>query len=111
MAPDEVAYGMGQALFATRFFDAQSGTPTPRRGLGPPMSPIHHFSRSHRDWSLEPMRVSHLQAALLFAGLPALFPVHSDITRPKMGFRSAPIEPTPLTQKLLRHPKSRGTEG
>ena len=28
MAPDEVAYGIGQALFATRFFDAQSATPT-----------------------------------------------------------------------------------
>jgi len=28
MAPDEVAYGIGQALFATRFSDAQSATPT-----------------------------------------------------------------------------------
>jgi hypothetical protein len=32
MAPDEVAYGIGQALFATRFFDAQSATPTRAAG-------------------------------------------------------------------------------
>ena len=76
---------MGSATIRDKVFRrAGRRRPHPPRS-GPSNEPNSYFSRSHRDRSLEPMRVSHISSGAAFRWAAGAVPVHSDITRAKVG--------------------------